>query len=473
MEKTLVADGSSQAAEAALDDKAEARRELALISARLERLPFSRWHGKVLATVATGHLFDAFDAVTIAFVLPVLVVLWNMTPGEVGLLISVGYLGQFIGALLMGSAAERFGRLPTFRVSLVIIALFSFSSVFAWGLGIFLVFRFMQGIGLGGEVPVAATYMNELSPAKNRGRIIFTLQSGFALGTMVTGLIAVWIIPKYGWQSMFVVGSLPIILAAILPRLAPESPRWLAANGQIREADRIVTQMENRLSSEARAKLPPLEVVTPPLRKRPSFGQLFNDGLAARTVGVWIIACCTSLTGYGLIAWMPTLYRTEYQLPVETALRYGMISNAVGFIAIFIGVLLIDYIGRRLTFMLGFFGSAVPMLYMAYVGTALPAFQVMVYASISLMFITFLLGGLYVYAPEIYPTRIRATGAGAASAWLRIGSIIGPVIVGALLTHASIHAVFVLFGGAAILGGLAVLTLGLETKGRALDEIAS
>jgi len=473
MEKTLVADGASQPAEAALDDKAEARRELALISARLERLPFSRWHGKILAAVATGHLFDAFDAVAIAFVLPVLVVQWHLTPGEVGLLISVGYLGQLIGALIMGSAAERFGRLPTFRASLLIIALFSFSSVFAWGLGIFLVLRFLQGVGLGGEVPVAATYLNELSPAKNRGRIIFTLQSGFSLGTVVTGIIAVWIIPKYGWQSMFLIGSLPIVLAAILPRLAPESPRWLAANGQIREADRVVAQMESHLSSEARAKLPPLEVTTPPLRKRPSFTQLFTDGLAARTIGVWIIACCTSLTGYGLIAWMPTLYRTEYQLPVETALRYGMTSNAVGFAATFVGIMLIDYIGRRLTFMLGFFGSAVPMLYLAYAGTSVPAFQVMVYASISVMFITFLLCGLYVYSPEIYPTRIRATGAGAASAWLRIGSIIGPVIVGALLTRSSIHSVFFLFGGAAVLGGLAVLTLGLETKGRALDEIAS
>lgn len=473
MENTIPAEMAEGLAATDSDSAGIDRREAALVSARLERLPFSKWHAKALAVVATGHVFDAFDAITIAFVLPVLVVQWHMTPGEVGLLISAGYFGQLIGALMMGAAAERYGRIPTFRAALVIIAVFSLGSAFAWGFTIFLILRFIQGIGLGGEVPVAATYLNELSPAKNRGRIIFTLQSGFSFGVLLTSIIAVWVIPAFGWQSMFFIGALPIVLAALLPRLAPESPRWLATNGQLRKAQEIVTGMESHLSSQARAALPPLNVATPPLRKRPSFKHLFTDGLAPRTIGVWILAFCTSVTGYGLIVWMPTLYRTEYHMPVDVALRYGMFSNIAGLAAMVAGILLIDYIGRRMTFMLGFLGSALPMLYLTYAGTSLPAFEVMVYASIGLFFITFLLAGLYVYAPEIYPTRIRATGAGAASASLRVGSIIGPVVVGALLTNVSINSVFLLFGGTAVVGLLAVAVLGLETKGKALDEIAS
>jgi putative MFS transporter len=350
---------------------------------------------------------------------------------------------------------------------------FSFGSAFAWGLGIFMVLRFLQGIGLGGEVPVAATYMNELAPAKNRGRIIITLQSCFAMGTLLTGVIAVQVIPRYGWEAMFFIGTLPIILAVVLPWIAPESPRWLAANGQTPAAQRIVENIEQRLPASKRANLPELNVVTPPLQKRPSYAQLFADGLTSRTIGVWIIAFCTSVTGYGLIAWMPTLYRTQYQLALPEALRYGMLSNIWGFGAAFVGILLIDYIGRKATFMLGFFGSAIPMLYLAFVGVSVPVTTVFYCATISLMFITFLLTGLYAYAPEIYPTRIRATGAGAASAWLRMGSIVGPVIVGWLLTAAGVNSVFVLYGGAAVVGGLAMLILGIETKGRALDEIAS
>lgn len=455
------------------DDGAGERHAIALISARIERLPVSKWHARLLAAVATGHFFDGFDAVAIAFVLPVLVVQWHLSPSEIGLLISIGYIGQLIGALLVGPSAERFGRIPAFRSALVIIAVFSFGSAFAWGLSIFLVLRFFQGIGLGGEVPIAATYLNELSPSKARGRIILALESGFSLGTLVTAAVAVWAIPAYGWQSMFIIGALPIILAAVLPRLAPESPRWLAANGQIHKAEQIVATMESHLPSDVRNALPPLTVVPAPKRKPSSFKQLFTDGLAARTIGVWIITCCTSLTGYGLLVWMPTLYRTEYHMPVKIALRYGMISNIAGFFAILVGIFLIDYFGRRKTFILGFLGSAVPLLYLTYAGTTIPAFYAMICATISMVFITLLLAGIYVYAPEIYPTRLRATGAGAASAWLRIGSIFGPIAVGALLTHSTINSVFLLFGAAAVVGAIAVWTLGLETKGKALDEIAS
>jgi putative MFS transporter len=454
-------------------DDTDDRHAVALISARIERLPVSRWHARLLATVATGHFFDGFDAVAIAFVLPILVMQWHLSPSEIGLLISIGYVGQLIGALLIGPSAERFGRIPTFRSALVVIAIFSLGSAFAWGLGIFLVLRFFQGIGLGGEVPIAATYLNELSPSKARGRIVFALESGFSLGVLVTGVVAVWAIPAFGWQSMFVIGALPIILAAVLPRLAPESPRWLAANGQVRKAEEIVATMESHLPSDVRNALPAPVVVAAPKHKPSSFKQLLTDGLAARTVGVWIITLCTSLTGYGLIVWMPTLYRTEYHMPVNIALRYGMISNVVGFIAILAGILMIDYLGRRKTFVLGFLGSAVPLLYLTYVGTTISAFNVMVCATISMAFISLLLAGIYVYAPEIYPTRLRATGAGAASAWLRIGSIFGPIAVGALLTHATINSVFLLFGVAAVVGAIAMLTLGLETKGKALDEIAS
>ncbi|HWK60350.1 MAG TPA: MFS transporter [Eoetvoesiella sp.] len=473
MEGAIQSEVGAQPTGTSLSSAEEGRRDVALISARIERLPVSGWHAKLLAVAATGHVFDAFDAVAIAFVLPVLAMQWKLSPGEIGIMISMGYLGQLVGALLMGAAAERFGRIAAFKYALLIMGLFSLGSAYAWGFVIFVVLRFLQGIGLGGEVPIAATYLNELSPAKNRGRIIFTLESGFSFGVLLTSVIAVWVIPAYGWKSMFFIGALPIILGLLLPRLVPESPRWLAANGRVREAEKILSDIEGHLPAAKREALPPLSVTIPPVHRRPSFKQLLTDGLAARTVGVWIMAFCTSLTGYGLIAWMPTLYRTEYHLPVDVALRYGMFSNVVGFLATFAGIYLIDYIGRRKTFMIGFFGGAIPMLYLAYAGTAVPAFEVMVCASISMLFITFLLAGLYVYAPEIYPTRIRAIGAGTASGWLRIGSIIGPVVVGALLTGGSINSVFVLFGGAAVVGGAAVALFGLETKGRALDEIAS
>jgi putative MFS transporter len=149
------------------------------VVARIERLPISRWYARVISTVASAHFFDAFDSLTIAFVLPVLVGLWHITPGEIGWLISAGYVGQLIGALAFGWMAERFGRLKILQFSLGLIAIFAGACALAWNYSSFFWFRSIQGLGLGAEVPVAATYMNEFTKAKYRGRLIMSLQSMF------------------------------------------------------------------------------------------------------------------------------------------------------------------------------------------------------------------------------------------------------------------------------------------------------
>src|SRR5471030_1511563 len=142
------------------------------IIARIERLPVSSWYARILGTVASAHFFDAFDSLTIAFVLPVLVGIWKISPSEIGLLISAGYIGQLVGAIAFGWAAERFGRLKVLQFSLIVIALFAGTCAFAWNYSSFFWFRTIQGIGLGAEVPVEATYMNEFTKAQYRGRLI-------------------------------------------------------------------------------------------------------------------------------------------------------------------------------------------------------------------------------------------------------------------------------------------------------------
>ena len=133
------------------------------IIARIERLPISAWYARILATVAAAHFFDAFDSLTIAFILPVLVGLWKITPGEIGLLISAGFAGQLLGAITLGWAAEKYGRQRVLQFSLLIMAAFAAACALAWSYTSLLVFRLLQGVGLGGEVPVAATYLNEFT----------------------------------------------------------------------------------------------------------------------------------------------------------------------------------------------------------------------------------------------------------------------------------------------------------------------
>ncbi|CAM2159781.1 MFS transporter [Paraburkholderia tropica] len=456
------------------DARVAGRHEAALISARIERLPFTRWHTRVLGMIGLVHMTDAFDALTIAFVMPVLMGLWHLTPTEAGLLVSSGYVGQTIGALLFSAAAERFGRLRVLRWLLVLLALGSVASAYAPGYAVFIALRLFQGIGLGGESPVSATYMNEVCPARIRGRVIFVLQSTFALGNLVAAIAALWLIPAYGWQIMFLVGGLPIVLAAILPRVAPESPRWLAINGRADAARRIVDEMERTAPAVRLADASTPEVVAHGTQEqKESFRALFARGFARRTLVVWLMAGCGSLTTYGILVWLPSLYRTVYHLPLEVALRYGMVSMIATLLGTFMGTFAIDWLGRRKTFAIAFLGAALPMCWLALSGTRVPAGQVLVLASMSVAMIAIVQCGIYVYAPEVYPTRIRATGAGAASAITRIASVIGPLVIGTLLTYLRVEAVFGYFALVSLLGAIVIGAFAIETRGRKLDEIAA
>jgi MFS transporter, putative metabolite:H+ symporter len=443
----------------------------ASIVARIERLPLSAWFIRTMAIVGIANFFDGFDSLTIAFVLPVLIGEWHIAPAQIGYLISAGYLGQMVGAIGLSWLAERHGRLRALRWNIAILSVLSIGCAFATSYGALFAFRTLQGLGLGGEVPVAAAYLNELSKSTLRGRIFLFYQSSFAVGIVATSLIAVWVIPSFGWQWMFVLGAIPAILAIGLRRLLPESPRWLANQGRLQEADAIVSDIEAKVAPDG--LLPPLPRELPPIeRKRTDWRGLFVDGYAARTVSLWIITLFTSIAGYGLLTWMPSIFRTIYHLPLSQALQYGLASSLASLLGAFACALMIDKIGRRWTFMLSFAGCAVPLLVLWQDIAGAPSLEVLALSCLSLFFMTFLIGGIYVYAPEIYPTRMRAFGTGVVSAWLRIGSIVGPTMVGLILSGSGVGGVFLFFAVTALLGAAVVFLCVIETRRRLLEEIA-
>ena len=174
-----------------------------LISARIERLPLTSWYRRMMLIVGMAGFFDAFDALTIAFVLPVLIAKWHINPAQIGALISIGYAGQLIGAIGLSWIAEKYGRQRVLRWTIAVIGLLSIACAFAWSYTSLFWFRFVQGLGLGAEVPIAATYMNEFTRAELRGRLVILFQAIFAFGVMVTAFIAIWVVPHLGWQWMF------------------------------------------------------------------------------------------------------------------------------------------------------------------------------------------------------------------------------------------------------------------------------
>lgn len=443
------------------------------IVARLERLPLSGWYVRIMAVGGLAGFFDAFDAFAIAFVLPALVGPWHIAPAEIGFLISSGYIGQLVGSLTLSWVAERFGRVVVLRWTLLIFGVVSLACGFAWGYWSLAVFRFIQGIGLGAEGPLAATYMNEFTKAKYRGRLISLFQVIFGLGATVVSLVAAWVVPHLGWEWMFYIGALPALLGVWLRRLVPESPRWLAAQGRLEDADHVLAGIEREASKNGARALPPVPATVPSIaRERAGWASLFAKGYAVRTITVWAIAFCLAMVSYSLLTWMPTVFRTVYKLPIEVALQYGVILSASGTLGACCSVALLDWIGRRLSYLISFGGCCIPLFLMWFIAERATAFEAMVLASTGRFFIGIATVSIWVYFTEIFPTRMRSIGSGSAGAWVRIASIVGPSAVGVTLAAAGIGGVFLLFALTALLGTAIVFLFLVETRGKLLEEIA-
>ncbi|HTZ03685.1 MAG TPA: MFS transporter [Xanthobacteraceae bacterium] len=440
------------------------------VVARIERLPISWWHIKARMIIGVATFFDAFDALAIAFVLPVLVRAWKLGGPQIGLLISAGYLGQLVGALFFGWIAERNGRIRAMIWSILIFAVMSLACAFAWDYRTLVAARIVQGFGLGGEVPVAAAYISELARAKGRGRFVLLYELVFPVGLVAAGFLGSWIVPRFGWQWMFVIGALPALVAMVLQRLLPESPRWLASRGRNAEAAAAIAEIERETEKSTGAPLPPPQPIAVAGPLKASWSDLFGPSYLRRTLVVWVIWFATYFFNYGLVVWLPTIYSTVFKLPLQQSLQYGLITQAVGFCGALLCALTIDYVGRRAWFTFAFAANAIALGALFVLGADSPQ-RVLVLVSCGFFFVSVLSIGVYVYTPELYPTRARAIAVGTATAWLRLASILGPAIVG-FIVGSGLGAVFLVFAAVGVVGAIVTGLFAVETKRRILEEIS-
>ena len=440
------------------------------IVARIERLPITGWYVKARLTVGTATFFDAYDSLSIAYVLPVLVSLWQIQPGQIGLLLGAGNLGQLFGALTFGWVADRIGRLRALTFSILLFALGSFACIFATDFYSLFTLRTIEGIGLGGEVPVAAAYIGEMAKAKGRGFFFLAYEGIYSIGLFFAAIAGVYLVPRYGWQSMFILGAVPAVIALVLRRMLPESARWLADRGRLAEANEVVTFLEEDTKRRGIA-LPPVPAIPVAPPERAPWSELFAPHYLKRTFTVWALWFCAYYVSFGLGSWLPTLYRTVFKLDLSTSLSYALITNTVGLIGTFAVAFVVDKTGRRAWFVIAYIGCAAPLWILWYFGATSPETLVL-WASVSTFFAASNSNLCYLYTAEIYPTRLRARGTATATAWLRLGSTIGPSAVGFILGSYGLNAVFSMFGIVALIGAIVAATFAIETRERVLEEVS-
>ncbi len=450
--------------------------------ARIEAVPFGRWHHKPRIVIGTATFFDAFDALSLAFALPVLVMLWDIAPTQIGVLISASYVGQLIGALAFSNLAEKHGRIRGATAAVTIMSIMSLGCVFAGDFQMLLLLRFLQGIGIGGHMPVAAAYISELSRARGRGRFFLLYEMIFPVGLMVTGQIGRVVVPTLGWQAMFLIGAIPGLIVAYLISKLPESPRWLINRGRLDEAEQIIETMEKRnayaIKADAQAAAPAPPPPPPPPKpampahraQKTRWLELLSPVYLSRTLTVWALWASAYFIANGLNNWMPTLYNTVYELELGTALFAASLNNVAQVILLLVCVFTIDRIGRRNwvagSFVLG--GAALALF--GITGAQNPA-VLMILGTLAYGVIGSTNAVLYLYTPEIYPTRMRAIGTGLATSWLRLASAAAPTIVGLMVGEQGIAAVFFMFAGVAVVGLIAATRM-IETSNRRLEDIA-
>lgn len=437
------------------------------LSQRLDRLPFTSRHGRVLTGSGVGWALDAMDVGLISFVIAVLAQQWQLQPEESAWIASAGFVGMALGASLGGLLADRLGRRQVFAVTLLVYGVATGASALVGGLAALLVLRFVVGLGLGAELPVASTYVGEFAPARMRGRLIVLLEAFWAVGWTAAALIGYFVIPASaeGWRWAFALGAIPAVYALVVRWGLPESPRWLETRGRRAEALAIVADFER---SAGRAPTTETAPSSSPLLAE-TLGQrvaaLWTGEFRLRTASLWVVWFCVNFSYYGAFIWIPSILVAQgYDL--VRSFGYTLLITLAQLPGYLLAAWLIEVWGRRATLAVFLAGSAVSAVLFGTAGSA----GVVIATGMLLSFFNLgAWGALYAVTPEMYPTTLRATGAGWAAGVGRIASILAPLSVPVLLGAGGAPTLFIVF--AAFFAVAVVATWGLvDRRGRALDD---
>ncbi|MNO36254.1 putative niacin/nicotinamide transporter NaiP [compost metagenome] len=395
---------------------------------------------KLLFSAGLSWMFDAMDVGIISFIAAALAAEWSLSPQQTGLFTSINSVGMAFGAAIAGVMADKFGRRAVLLWTLLIFSIASGLSAAATSLTVLLILRFIAGFGLGGELPVASTLVSESVPAKERGRAVVLLESFWAAGWIASALIAYFVIPKYGWQAAFIIGAVPALYALYLRKSIQDPPRYL---------ELVAERKGQKLTFKDR------------------FKSVWQSEHRRSTIMLWALWFTVVFSYYGMFLWLPSVMMIK-GFSLVKSFEYVLIMTLAQLPGYFTAAYFIEKYGRKFVLVIYLLATAASA---AWFGSATSE-GMLIAAGICLSFFNLgAWGAMYAYTPELYPTKVRSTGVGLAASFGRIGGIIAPFLVGMLVARdVEIGTIFWLFFFTIVLGALAVMWLGTETKGKELVD---
>ena len=434
---------------------------------RLDRLPISSFHRRIMWLIGIGMFFDGFDIYVADAVLGATLKSGFSTMQQNAEFISVTFVGMMLGAFLTGFLGDRYGRRFTYQANLAIFGLASVAAAFAPSMVVLILLRFVMGLGLGAENVVGYATMTEFVPPQTRGKWLGWISVFVVSGSPVTALLGTLMIPRFGWRIMFVLGGLGAMVVWYLRKALPESPRWLESVGRTEDAEAILLAVEREASVDH--TLPPPPASPPPVHSRGLRSLLSRVLLPRMIVGATTLIVVNTLV-FGFVTWLPTFF-VQQGRSIASSLGYSLVISLGAPLGSALGALTVDSWGRRpsivgaslLSIVIGgMYPFVKDPVALQSVGFLL---MVPTYVLVTLLFA--------VYIPELFPTEVRMRASGICNTFGRGATILTPFIVVGLFRSNGVGGVVGFLIGLLIVQIFVVLVFGVEPKKRRLEEIDS
>jgi MFS transporter, putative metabolite:H+ symporter len=443
----------------------------ATVAARMNRLPITRTHRTATVAVGLGLFFDFYEIFLTGVLSTALVSEFHLSKAQLPALLASAFLGMFLGAMLLGRAADRFGRRGAFLAGLGIYSAFSLIGAFSVGPWMLLGARFLAGVGLGAEPALADAYLSDLLPARRRGRYIAWAYTLSFLGVPAVGFLGRWLVPLHplgfaGWRWMFVIGSLGAVVVALLRSGLPESPRWLESIGRRAKADEITARFEAEATAAGHPLAEPAgDVVVPPSTGR--LTDLLRPPNRRRTLMMTVFHLLQTFGYYGFGTLVPLVLAAK-GFPVVQSLLFTAVTFVGYPVGSALSLPLVEWIERKYLVIGSCLAMAALGVGFGYAGsTATIVLLGFGYTAVSNVFSN----AFHIYQAEIFPTQLRSTAAGSTYALSRLSTAAMPFVLVPLLDDAGATALFTVVAAAMVVIAADIGVFGPHTTGRALEQV--
>lgn len=429
----------------------------------LDSNPFSAFQWTIFALCLSVVFLDGYDTAAIGYIAPSLVTEWGLERSALAPVLSAALFGLAIGAILSGPITDRVGRRAMLNCSVAIFGLGCLASSLSGDLGQLVIWRFITGLGLGSAMPNAVTMMSEFLPSKLRATLTNAMFCGFPLGAAFGGFLAAWMIPQFGWRSVLVLGGIvPLVLAALIFALMPESVRYMVAHG--RPADRI-RDVLLRISPTAANATTFVARETKISSAKSGIGIVFSRAYIVGTIGLWMAYFMGLVVFYAMINWMPVLFKDAGLTPASAAVVTALFPLG-GVFAVFAGWLM-DRLNATVTVVICFALTSIGVWAIGQSTEYIAALTVVVL--IAGILLNTAQTSLPSLAAAYYPTQGRATGISWMMGLGRFGGIAGSFLIGELAArHFGFGTIFTVMALPAIIAAVALLVKYLASPAAAI-----